>query len=93
MSQENSQADIDQFTFFRCIKSFLNVSSYFEISELFHNNNSKLQPVQSDNVHFLDIHNGGFTAGLNPKKEAFDFLASIEQQAVSINALKQRDEL
>jgi len=68
-----------------------NFAKYGDLSQK--NSSIKIRPVQSGKVHFLDVNNGGFTPGLDPKKEAFDFLASIEEQAVSINSLKQRDEL
>ncbi|XP_055306845.1 uncharacterized protein LOC129571106 [Sitodiplosis mosellana] len=70
---------------------FTNFAKY---GDLFDKNDSiQIRPVQGDNVHYLDLNNYGFTTGLNPKKETFDFLADIERQAISVNSLKQRDEL
>ncbi|XP_031638986.1 esterase 6-like [Contarinia nasturtii] len=76
-------------------KIFTNFAKYGEIS---HKGDpiSELKPVKNGDVHFLNIKNDGLEAGPRPNKEAFDFLASIEEKTrkLSDDLLKQkRDEL
>ncbi|XP_055310975.1 juvenile hormone esterase-like [Sitodiplosis mosellana] len=43
------------------------------------------QPVNNDEVHYLDITNGGLTTGVGPNQKAFELWASIEQRAMQLS--------
>lgn len=71
------------FSNFSVIKQRIDIINFLQTfhSEPVHNGDpiSEFLPVQSDEVHFVDVTKDGLKSGVNPNQEANDLWARIEQ--------------
>lgn len=49
------------------------------------NVNDRFQPIQNDQMHYIELNNNGPKSQVNPHKESINFWANLEQKATQMS--------